>query len=103
MPAGGTCKKGAACWTQKPGQVDYRDTDQEHGAIKKFRVRAGVEGKASIRLKGSGPALALPRLPLDISPAVRMQLVNLGTGVCWDGTHASASTNDDLKFVSKSD
>jgi hypothetical protein len=47
----------------------------------------GVANKAKIQLKGQGPALSPPALPLALP--LRVQLVSAG-GQCWESVFSAA-------------
>jgi len=97
--AAGTCRD-VPCWIKSPGSVEYTDSRTEIGSIKKLSLRSLSSGGSQIRLQAFGPTLAPPLLPLDVSTPVQLQLVNLGTGVCWSGVHDQAGTNDVATFKS---
>ena len=78
------------------------DPSLEHGSVKKLAIRSGSDGEASVRVRLAGPALALPLLPLDTTAPVRIQLLNLASGACWEGIHTVATTNNASKFESVS-
>lgn len=100
--AGGTCN-GAPCWTRRMDQATLKDAKLTYGSVRFLEVKAGDAGRGSISMRLSGATLAPPRLPLATAAPVRIQLINLGTNVCWEGVHDQAKINDAAKFVSTSD
>jgi hypothetical protein len=100
-PSGTTCRN-KPCWKHSDGKLLYSDKAHEHGSIRRMKMRANAEGKASVRTWMAGPAVAPPRLPLEVSTPVRIQVTNLATGACWDGTHDQADENDEVRFESRS-
>jgi hypothetical protein len=98
--AASTCS-GKPCWRTKATSVLYSDRAQSRGAVRSLKIKAGADERSSLLLRMSGPSLATPKLPLDVSAPVRLQLHSLGTSACWDGTHDQAETNDDKFFSSE--
>ena len=98
----GVCD-GVACWSQSASSVSFRDSKLEHGAIRRLSVSSGDAGRAKIKVRAQGPALAPPRLPLSLAPSARMQLHNLETGVCWESVFTTAETNVDGAFEATGD
>src|SRR6185295_13922404 len=68
-PAGDTCPAGA-CWRATSSGFKYTDAALTPDGVKTLALRAGVAGRASISLKGTGPLLDLPALPVPILPVV---------------------------------
>jgi len=101
-PAASTCS-GVPCWSETDGVITYKDAQRVQGPTKALSVSAGAEGSAKIRLRASGPTLIPPRLPLPITPSVRVQLVNQENNVCWDATFSTASRNDTTVLKARSD
>jgi hypothetical protein len=58
-------------------------------------------GVASIKLKGRGPNLPLPTLPLQKDPKVMVALRN-SAGACWEADYSTAQRNDATQFRAKS-
>jgi hypothetical protein len=100
--SGGALCGSESCWETSASSVSYRDLKLQRGSILSLKVRASETGKASVKARLSGPALAPPLLPLDLTAPVRLQLVNPNTGVCWEGVHDQAKFNSETKFASKS-
>lgn len=100
--AGGNCKKGP-CWVATSDGWMYRDSDGRRGPLRSLQLVAGADGSASIRLKASGPALAPPPMPLALDPSMRMQLVNVESGLCWEAEFSTATSNLATEFRATSD
>ncbi len=102
-PAGGTCgvKNPKPCWRESASGFRYVDRDLTPDGVQQLLLRAGADGKAKILVKGRGPTLEMPALPIAHLP-VRVQLTN-STGACWDATYSSTLRNDPGTFKAKSD
>jgi len=83
-PAGGTCA-GKPCWSAKPTGFRYKDKDLTPSGIAQITLKAGVDGKAQIQVKGKGDNLAMPL----ISSTMVVQLRNATSGQCWTATYSS--------------
>ncbi len=104
IPGGETCKKGAACWTARAGVgFDYKDSASDHGGVKTARLAAGTDGKTKLSMKAKGPFVAPPRLPLEQSPSVVVELHNLDSGTCWSASYSANDRNDPKVFKATSD
>jgi len=93
MPAGGDCS-GSPCWSVTGDAMLYKDAKRSRSAVRTLRVRAGDDGHAKISLVASGIALGPPTLPLDMDSSVVMQLINRGTGACWQADYTSSTQNE---------
>jgi len=54
-------------------------------------------------MKGGGPALALPSLPLPAGTVVLLQLRSIDSGACWQARYSTHVTNTAAKFGALSD
>ncbi len=103
MPAGGFC--GAAhprpCWRATSKGFQYADKDLTPSGISSVTLREGLTpGKASVLIKGRGPLLTMPAVPI-VSLPVTVQLKNTA-GHCWQATHGIPVTaNDSRGFKAK--
>jgi len=102
-PAGGTCnaKSPKPCWRESGSGFRYVDRDLTPSGVQQLVLRAGIAGKGKITLKGRGPTLHTPALPITHLP-VRVQLVN-SAGSCWDATYSTTLKNQAGTFKAKSD
>jgi hypothetical protein len=104
LPAGGMCGN-RPCWKTlgKEGKgFAYRDRDAASDGLEKVLMLTGDEGRSKIIVKGRGPDLQLPTLPLASYEGLIVQLVN-GNGRCWESRYsAPARKNDTGKFKEKS-
>jgi uncharacterized delta-60 repeat protein len=101
IPAGGTC--GARpCWktTGTPAFIaKYVDKGATPDGVTGVVLRSHVPGHAQVKLKGRGPALALPGLG-TLGLPVRVQLQRAG-GACWESTHTTARVSTPEVFQAK--
>jgi hypothetical protein len=86
VAAGGTCGT-RPCWkaTGTKG-YSYSDKAGTGDGVTGLKLRAGIDGKAGVRVKGAGAGLGLPALPLVLPVTVQL-VVEDGDGVeCWQTT-----------------
>ena len=99
MPAGGTCGS-RPCRKATASRLLYRNRGGSPDGLVKIAIEPGSDGKAEIVLRGKGPDLPLPALPLAVPLRIQMQSEN---GDCFesyfdaDGVRA----NDARRFVAK--
>jgi hypothetical protein len=99
-PGGGTCA-GRPCWTARSQGFRYVDRELTPTGAERLDLRAGDVGRAKLGMKGKGPLLSLPSLPIGVLP-LTVQLVS-STGTCWTSTFTSAQRNDASQFKATSD
>ncbi len=80
VPAGGTCD-GNDCWTALATGFRYKDRDGTSGGLTGLQLKAGDDGKASIKLKARGVTLDVPSVPLTLPVLAVLQ--NEESGNCW--------------------
>jgi hypothetical protein len=101
IPAGGTCGR-QPCWHATHSGFKYGNKAGTPAGVMTATLKVGTEpGVASISLKGRGPDLALPTLPLRKEPTVVAQLRNRA-GACWEAEYSTAKRNDVTQFRAKS-
>jgi hypothetical protein len=102
-PAGGTCnaKSPRPCWRENATGFRYVDRDLTPDGLQDLTLRAGVDGKARIAVKGKGANLSTPALPIAHLP-VTVQLTNRD-GACWGATYSSTLKNGTTMLKAKSD
>ena len=97
LPAGGLCG-GKPCW--RPGVLGpmYKNGDATPDGVRVLKLKASNDGRASIFLKGKGPNVALPSLPLALPVAVQLQTDHFGG--CWEAVFRTAGLvrNDGTQF-----
>ena len=104
-PAGGTCGT-KPCW-RRTGASKFIYTDKlldPDGLLKVVLKPGFAAGKAKITVKGKGPNLGLPALPL--TTPVRVQILQrLGQfpRFCWEATFGTSTRNDAQRFSARSD
>lgn len=96
VPPGGTCGT-RPCWKATSHGFAYKDHAGSAAGILGVTLTGGQHSKVSV--KGGGPNLAVPILPL--TPAVTVQLTNDESGVCWGASYPTATKNDGDRFQAK--
>lgn len=100
IAAGGSCA-GRPCWTATGTGFRYRNKSAVPHGVTALDLRAGVDGRARITVKGKGSALTMPAPPRALP--VTVQLAN-DAGVCWSATYATdVRRNQPGSFDAKSD
>jgi hypothetical protein len=101
-PAGGTCTLGNPCWAPKgPNRIDYNDLLLgSPDGITQIRLKSGIEGKASVLVRGLDPSLGFPAPPLV--PPVTVQL-RADNGECWGAVYSTPRVNDTTQFKANPD
>lgn len=89
VPAGGIC--GAKpCWRVTLTSVAYKNKLATPDGVVALKVKTGIAGKASLKVKAKGATLAMPFLPPAQSPGpVTVQLINSTTTSCWEARYSS--------------
>jgi hypothetical protein len=83
LPAGGTCG-GLPCWTETDTGFNYLNGAANPDGLSRARFRTGVGDEGRILLKGRGPNLRTPTMPL-MTP-LTVQLRRADGGACWAST-----------------
>ena len=93
IPAGGVCgvAKPRPCWEDKPTGFTYKNKDLDPDGIEQLQLKAGSQGKASIKLKGVGAPLGDPALPF--TEPIIVQLLN-SDGACWEAVYSAPATKN---------
>ncbi len=101
VPAAGTCG-GGPCWsTAGSTGFKYKSKPAVSDGIEKVLVKSGAAGKAKALVKGKGPGLNMPALPL-LQP-VRVQLIN-ELNECAEAVYSGTPIhNDTNQFKGKAD
>jgi acyl-homoserine lactone acylase PvdQ len=102
VPAGGLCgAKARPCWTETARGFRYADPDLTPDGVQKVLLKAGLDGKAQLRVQGKGALLDVPALPVQTLP-VTVQLMS-GEGACWEAVYRSPIWNLTERFKAKAD
>ncbi|TMA65751.1 MAG: hypothetical protein E6J69_12170 [Deltaproteobacteria bacterium] len=102
-PAGGVCAD-RPCWKQLPRLTGFKYIDRERTpdglAYMRLFSGTGPERGPTITVKGGGPNLRLPPLPLALPARLQLQQTN---GDCWEATYATDGVlrNDATEFQGK--
>jgi uncharacterized delta-60 repeat protein len=102
IEAGSDCSE-SGCWTEREhGWKFHSRTGTPDGATRLLLSEGRLPGNARIDLKGVGPALALPALPLDpVSPQVFVQL-DSSDGQCWGADLSEIVSNTSRHYYARS-
>jgi probable HAF family extracellular repeat protein/cysteine-rich repeat protein len=99
---GGTCGT-KPCWKATKTGYQYKNVGLAPDGELKLLLKEGLApGKAALKLKGKGSALALPPLPLDQDPRVRAQLRS-SEGLCWEAGYSGFKKNETMQFKANAD
>ncbi len=98
VPHGGTCVF-APCWTSGRSSFRYTDPQLTPDGVQRLLLKAGAAGKAKTSLRGKGPNLHLPTLPVNFYP-VTAQLVNRN-GTCWSTTFTNPTLDSTQGFSAR--
>ena len=72
----------------------YKDKALSAMGLAQIKLKGNVTpGKALLQVKGKGPTLPVPTMPLAQDPSVIMQLSN-DNGVCWETTFTAPATKN---------
>jgi cysteine-rich repeat protein len=100
-PAGAICGT-KPCWKglgDPPSSrgYKYRDAARTNDGLLKVQLRPGADGKARVIVKGKGPNLPDPVLPLSLPVVVQLQA---GNGSCWEARYVAdgVQRNDATRF-----
>ena len=93
VDAGGTCA-GKDCWKGNARLFKFKNkTGDGSDGITNLKMKEGTDGKAFVGIKGKGPALALPALPLLVDSQLTMQLISEATAGCWEAGYSAGSVS----------
>lgn len=97
----GSCS-GKPCWKVSSKGAQFKDKAAAQGGITQIKMKAGVAGKAQVQVKGAGPALAVPTLPITDATTVQFRVDNGSNLECWETRFtATPNKNDASKYQSK--
>ena len=102
-PAGGTCN-GKPCWKESSTGFQYKDSLVSQQGLQQVKMKQGlVAGKTQFQVKGKGPTLPVPGLPLHQDTKVTIQIHN-SDNACWTTSFtAPATKNVSTLFTDKGD
>jgi hypothetical protein len=96
---------GGLNWTPTANKgFRFRDRALAQDGIAKIVLRSGAAGKAAIIVRGRGPNLGAPALPLSTPARVYLLLRPLAGAQfdrCWDATYDAADVNTASEFKAK--
>jgi cysteine-rich repeat protein len=98
-PADQSCA-GTVCSSAAASGLKYKDKAATPDGLTALSLKIGAAGKSKITLKGKGPALPMPALPMGST--VTVQLRN-GAGSCWEAVYGAPQRNDSTRYQAKSD
>jgi Dictyostelium (slime mold) repeat len=88
------------CWKRARKSLKYRNKALDPDGVQTVVLKFGPDQKAKILVKGKGPMLAMPPLPL--TPKVTVQLHN-DAGVCWEAQYSTPKKNETQQFKGRAD
>jgi hypothetical protein len=93
----------ASLWSVTGSSKGYKYSDASSAAdgVQKIKLKASDGNKTKALLKGGGAALPEILGPTGLDTPVTAQLVNRGTGVCWQGTYGTPKKDTDTQFNAK--
>ncbi len=115
-PRGGTCDKGAACWSKSPKAATgslikkfaYKDKLRTPDGLEQAQLSSSITGKGSLKFKGKSINLHPPVLStLDLPVRVQVRRAD-ALGTCWEAIFNDdvlpdrIIKNDGLQFKAKS-
>lgn len=96
--AGGVCA-GVDCWRETNSGFLFKDLNMDPDGAFKLKLKASGNGKGKIQVRGKGPFLSIPPLPLSQDPSVLVQILN-SDGNCWEANfNAPAKQNTADRFT----
>jgi cysteine-rich repeat protein len=99
-PGGAACDGQTPCWRTARGGFKYVDTRGAFDGLRLITLSA-KGGKVKVVVKGKGPALDLPPLPIASQP-ITLMLKN-AEGACWGATYSSSAKNTATQFKARAD
>jgi DNA-binding beta-propeller fold protein YncE len=102
VPAASRCgAEELPCWRDlgnpaAPEGYLLRDDAGQHDGVTELRLKPHVDGRVSILLRGGGPALDRPPLPLGPAERIVAQL-RTGDGACWSADYAAPALQDGVR------
>jgi len=99
IPAGGTCGT-RPCWSSNKTGDKYKNKLLTPDGIQLLVLKAASAPKAKVILKGKGPVLHTPTLPL--TPRVTVQLKN-DLGTCWSAPFSTFVQDTPTQYKAKGD
>jgi hypothetical protein len=88
-------------WTAKGSKLLCKNKTGNEANVTLLKIRAGDEGKTSIRLKAAREGVFTPAPPLTI-PVIAQLVASDGVSpLCWRVEYTTPKKNDEAKFESK--
>ncbi len=105
VPPGPDCPDAQACWTRTEDGHRYQDDSGARDGVMQIILRAGLPGRANIRVRAEGINLAPPSLPLQQDQTITVQVRNdFEDGKCWEAKFSKpAERNDPTLFRDRGD
>lgn len=99
LPGGGTCGS-RPCWTETNDGFEYLNAQASPDGLSRARFRTGIADQGRILLKGRGPNLRTPTMPL--STPLTVQLRRHDGGACWASTLTRPTRSSKPTFRARS-
>jgi len=102
VPAGGTCA-GKPCWKTTRSGFRYKDKELTPEGARAVTLKAGVDGRAGIKVLAKGADLDTPN-PVDFTGPILVQLQRADGGICFEATYSAPfKKNAGGKFIDLAD
>jgi len=102
LPQGDVCA-GKPCWRMKPTNYRYKDKELTPNGALVAQLKAGIAGKASVKVNGKGMNLPTPN-PTAFTGPVDVQLQRADHGICFGSTFSAPfKKNEGGVFVDTAD
>jgi cysteine-rich repeat protein len=104
VPGGAVCGV-EWCWRSTKRAMTYKNRDRSPEGVDTIRLLSGLDGRASVVVKGKGPLLSsradgLPAPPLGLPLRVQLQSAN---STCWESRYTQPDVNKPSLFKARSD
>jgi len=87
-------------WHATPKGFTFHSPRRKPDGLASAVLKGGDAGRARIVVRGEGPNLRLPALPLSLGVAVQLRRSD-GTGACWGAAHDFIVRNRSDRYTAK--
>lgn len=97
IPGGGSCG-GSACWRADSGGFTYKDRNAARDGIASIKLKAGIDGKAQLFVKGNGANLSIDPLVFLSEEGPAVSQLRASNGQCWEARYFLPRRNSQAFF-----